>query len=144
MYRLSTFYVAKTGVEMLSDTILPPIFSATIYYVVGLNPDKRGLLLFLMLSVVDFVQKQGIGMVVSACFMDTCKALAGKRLYVIVALVLCGYIINPGNVTAVVRPLVYGSIVKDRYVGFVQNEVAFGRELACSGDDVITTVYSGT
>lgn len=51
--------------------------------------------------------------------------------------------INPVNMSAVVRPLLYGSTVKYTYVEFVKTKWrSVGREFTCSGDDGVTKVYS--
>lgn len=55
---------------------------------------------------------------------------------------LCGYITNLGNVPALLRQLVYGSIVKYIYIWVLKNTVGFGRELERNGDGGITTMCS--
>lgn len=98
--------------------------------------------MFLIISSLNVLVGQGLGMLLSAIFMDIRNAQVLASTLILISLVSSGYLIDPENVPAYMKFLGYISPIKFCYEGLVRNEMSYGRTFMCNPKDELSTIYS--
>lgn len=120
----------------------PVLYATVVYFAINLNPDVRAFILFIIISSLNVLVGQGLGMLLSAIFMDIRNAQVLASTLILISLVSSGYLIDPENVPNYMKFLGYISPIKFCYEGLVLNEMSYGREFECNPPGELSTIYS--
>lgn len=142
VYRLSSYYIAKTLVEIPAEVLFPLASSIVIYFVVGQNPDIRALFLFCLFAMLNSLIGQGIGLLSAAVMMNIRQAIILASGITLASFMVSGYMIDINNLPAAVRFTRYLSFFRYSYEGMIRTDFLFGRTYACESDPTQLTIYS--
>lgn len=105
--------------------MLYPLFSTVIiYYLTGLNPDIRAFVLFNVIIVLHCLTAHSIGLFLSALFMNDRRAQLAGQLWVIFSLLVCGYLLDPGNFPTSIRFFQDLSFIRVSFARYFQTLLA--------------------
>lgn len=136
------YYLHVLQVDLPADVFYPVIFATATYFTVGLNPNIRAFIVFVVITSLNVLVGQGLGMLMSAIFMDLRNAQVLASTLILISLVSSGYLIDPENVPTFMKFLGYISPIKFCYEGLVRNEMSYGREFECNRNENLSTIYS--
>lgn len=94
MYRLSSYYFARTAGDLPMELVLPTVFVTVAYWMGGLKPSlvTYGLTLFIVLYNV--LVSQGLGLALGAILMDVKQGTTLASVTMLVFLLVGGYYIQ--------------------------------------------------
>lgn len=101
---------------MPADMIYPLSSCLVLYYLVNMNPDIRAYILFNVITVLNVLIGQSIGLFASAVMMNVRQAQLLGSSWVLFSLMTSGYLIDPDNIP---KPLQWV-----RYVNFLRVSLA--------------------
>lgn len=94
IYRLSSYYIARTVGDLPMELILPTIFVTITYWMGGLKPSLTTFLMTLMVVLYNVLVAQGVGLALGAILMDAKKAATLSSVLMLVFLLAGGYYIQ--------------------------------------------------
>lgn len=94
MYKLSSYYFARTVGDLPMELILPTIFVTITYYMGGLKPSPLTFLLTLAIVLYNVLVSQGLGLALGAILMDVKQATTLASVTMLVFLLAGGYYIQ--------------------------------------------------
>lgn len=94
MYRLSSYYVARTAGDLPMELVLPTIFVTVTYWMGGLKPSLVTFVLTLLIVLLNVLVSQGLGLALGAILMDVKQATALASVAMLVFLLVGGYYIH--------------------------------------------------
>ncbi|KAL1206196.1 ABC transporter G family member 21 [Cardamine amara subsp. amara] len=94
IYRLSSYYIARTVGDLPMELILPTIFVTITYWMGGLKPSLSTFLMTLMIVLYNVLVAQGVGLALGAILMDAKKAATFSSVLMLVFLLAGGYYIE--------------------------------------------------
>ncbi|XP_038876291.1 ABC transporter G family member 21-like isoform X2 [Benincasa hispida] len=74
MYRLSSYYMARTAGDLPMELVLPTVFVTVTYWMGGLNPSLIPFLLTLLVVLLNVLVSQGLGLALGAILMEVKQA----------------------------------------------------------------------
>lgn len=138
----NVLYIFPSQVDIPADIFYPICFSIVVYFSAGLNPDVRAFLMFMLICSLNVLVGHGLGMIVSAIFLDVRNAQVLASTLILLSLVSSGYLIDPDNVPVFMKPLNFLGVIKYSYEALVRNEMLYGRTFMCTKGDGLSTIYS--
>ncbi|KAL3510878.1 hypothetical protein ACH5RR_030279 [Cinchona calisaya] len=94
MYRLSSYYFARTIGDLPMELVLPTIFITVTYWMGGLKPSLVTFLLTLLIILFNVLVSQGLGLALGAILMDLKQATTLSSVTMLVFLLASGYYIQ--------------------------------------------------
>ncbi|KAL0692675.1 hypothetical protein Bca4012_059855 [Brassica carinata] len=94
IYRLSSYYIARTVGDLPMELILPTIFVTITYWMGGLKPSLTTFSVTLMIVLYNVLVAQGVGLALGAILMDAKKAATISSVLMLVFLLAGGYYIQ--------------------------------------------------
>ena len=95
--------------------LYPVLYSAGVYFVVGLNPSIQSFSLFTVILVTNVLAAQSIGLLVSTLLMNVREAQVLGTLWILGSMLTSGYHVDPDNTPSFVLPFRYLSFIKVRH-----------------------------
>ncbi|KAK4493225.1 hypothetical protein RD792_017905 [Penstemon davidsonii] len=132
MYRLSSYFMASTFVDLPTELVLPTIFFIITYWMAGLNPKAGSFFSGLFVLLFSVLCTQGLGLAVGAVVMDTKSASALGSILILVFLLPCGYYVQ--HVPVFIRWIKYISINQYSYKLLLLSQYKRGETYMC-GDN---------
>ncbi|CAL0316820.1 unnamed protein product [Lupinus luteus] len=94
MYHLSSYYVARIVGDLPLELVLPTIFVTITYWMGGLKPSLVTFVLTLLITLLNVLVSQGIGLALGAILMDVKQATTLASVTMLVFLLAGGYYIH--------------------------------------------------
>lgn len=94
MYRLSSYYFARTVGDLPMELVLPTIFVTVTYWMGGLKPSLVTFVLTLLIVLFNVLVSQGLGLALGAILMDLKQATTLSSVMMLVFLLASGYYIQ--------------------------------------------------
>ncbi|KAJ8563005.1 hypothetical protein K7X08_031457 [Anisodus acutangulus] len=94
MYRLSSYYFARTVGDLPMELVLPTIFVTVTYWMGGLKPSFLTFMLTLLIILLNVLVSQGLGLALGAILMDVKQATTLSSVLMLVFLLASGYYIQ--------------------------------------------------
>ncbi|KAL3501633.1 hypothetical protein ACH5RR_036082 [Cinchona calisaya] len=94
MYRLSTYFFARTVGDLPMELVLPTIFVTVTYWMGGLKPSLVTFVLTLLIILYNVLVSQGLGLALGAILMDLKQAATLSSVMMLVFLLASGYYIQ--------------------------------------------------
>ncbi|GAV79148.1 ABC_tran domain-containing protein/ABC2_membrane domain-containing protein [Cephalotus follicularis] len=94
MYRLSSYFLARTIGDMPSELALPTAFVFIIYWMGGLKPDPVTFILSLLVVLYNVIVSQSLGLAIGAILMDIKQATTLASVTTLVFLIAGGYYVH--------------------------------------------------
>ncbi|ONK58878.1 uncharacterized protein A4U43_C08F660 [Asparagus officinalis] len=95
MYRLSTYFLARTAADLPMELALPTAFVFIIYWMGGLDPHPSTFLLSLLVVLYSVLVAQSLGLAIGAILMDDLKqATTLASVTTLVFLIAGGYYVQ--------------------------------------------------
>ncbi|XP_074274697.1 ABC transporter G family member 21 [Silene latifolia] len=91
MYRLSSYYFARTVGDLPMELVLPTIFVTISYYMGGLKPSPVTFTLTLSIVLYNVLVSQGLGLALGAILMDVKQATTLASVIMLAFLLVGGY-----------------------------------------------------
>lgn len=107
MYRLSSYYMARTAGDLPMELVLPTIFVTVTYWMGGLKPSLVPFVLTLLIVLFNVLVSQGLGLALGAILMEVKQATTLASVTMLVFLLAGGYYIQ--NIPAFISWLKYAS-----------------------------------
>ncbi|WOL18293.1 hypothetical protein Cni_G27087 [Canna indica] len=94
MYRLSSYFLARTAGDLPMELALPTVFTVIIYWMGGLDPHPDTFLLSLLVVLFSVLVAQSLGLAVGAILMDVKQATTLASVTTLVFLMAGGYYVQ--------------------------------------------------
>ncbi|EPS63929.1 hypothetical protein M569_10851 [Genlisea aurea] len=94
MYRLSSYFLARTVADLPLDLALPAAFTVVFYFMGGLTPRPLPFLLSLLNILLAVLVSQGLGLLFGALLMDVKQAATLASVTTLVFLIAGGYYVR--------------------------------------------------
>ncbi|XP_071695464.1 ABC transporter G family member 21-like [Rutidosis leptorrhynchoides] len=94
MYRLSSYYIARTAGDLPMELVLPTIFITITYWMGGLKPSFTTFMLTLLIILLNVLVSQGLGLALGAILMDLKQAATLSSVVMLVFLLAGGYYVQ--------------------------------------------------
>ncbi|GFP81527.1 ABC transporter g family member 14 [Phtheirospermum japonicum] len=94
MYRLSSYFLARTAGDLPMELALPTAFTCIFYWMGGLQPDPATFVLSLLVVLFSVLVAQSLGLAFGALLMDVKQAATLSSVTTVVFLVAGGYYIR--------------------------------------------------
>lgn len=92
--------------------LYPFVFSCVVYPMIGLNRNFGAFVLFSVILTLNILTAQGIGLFISAIFMDVRQGQVLGSVWILGSMLISGYYIDPENTPGFVKPLRAISFIK--------------------------------
>jgi ABC-type multidrug transport system ATPase subunit/ABC-type transport system involved in multi-copper enzyme maturation permease subunit len=130
-YYVSAYYIAKIAAETLLQFTSPVIFSAIVYWLVGLQYSVAKFFVFASFMVLCSLAATSIALFISAVCRTTTLAVSVLPMALEIARLFGGYFLSPANLPSYFSWLDALSYAKYTYVGVALNELS-GLALTCT------------
>ncbi|XP_077234759.1 ATP-binding cassette 14 isoform X2 [Tasmannia lanceolata] len=94
MYRLSSYFLARTAGDLPMELALPTAFVFIIYWMGGLKPDPATFILSLLVLLYSVLVSQSLGLAIGAILMDVKQATTLASVTTLVFLIAGGYYVQ--------------------------------------------------
>ncbi|KAJ6815291.1 ABC transporter G family member 14-like isoform X2 [Iris pallida] len=94
MYRLSSYFLARTAGDLPMELALPTAFVIIIYWMGGLKPNPVSFLLSLLVVLYNVLVSQSLGLAIGAILMDVKQATTLASVTTLVFLIAGGYYVQ--------------------------------------------------
>ncbi|KAK1285604.1 ABC transporter G family member 14 [Acorus calamus] len=94
MYRLSSYFLARTIGDLPMELSLPTAFVLIIYWMGGLKPDPSAFILSLLVVLYSVLVSQSLGLAIGAILMDVKQATTLASVTTLVFLIAGGYYVQ--------------------------------------------------
>lgn len=94
MYRLSSYFLARTVGDLPLELALPTAFTFILYWMGGLKPDPATFVLSLLVVLYTVLVAQSLGLAIGAILMDVKQATTLASVTTLVFLIAGGYYIQ--------------------------------------------------
>lgn len=94
MYRLSSYFLARTFGDLPLELALPTAFTIIIYFMGGLKPNPATFILSLLVVLYSVLVAQSLGLAIGAMLMDVKQATTLASVTTLVFLIAGGYYIR--------------------------------------------------
>ncbi|KAL7001285.1 ABC transporter G member 21 [Sarracenia purpurea var. burkii] len=94
MYRLSSYYFARTAGDLPMELVLPTLFITVAYWMGGLKPSPATFVFTLLIILLNVLVSQGLGLALGAIVMDVKQATTLASVTMLVFLLAGGYYIQ--------------------------------------------------
>ncbi|KAL3651024.1 ABC transporter G member 14 [Castilleja foliolosa] len=94
MYRLSSYFLARTVGDLPMELALPTAFTCIFYWMGGLQPDPSTFILSLLVVLFSVLVAQSLGLAFGALLMDVKQAATLSSVTTVVFLIVGGYYIR--------------------------------------------------
>ncbi|CAI9274841.1 unnamed protein product [Lactuca saligna] len=94
MYRLSSYFLARTTGDLPLELALPTAFTFILYWMGGLKPDPATFVLSLLVVLYNVLVAQSLGLAIGAILMDVKQATTLASVTTLVFLIAGGYYIQ--------------------------------------------------
>lgn len=136
MYRTTAFYIAKLLSILPMQTLIPTIFSAISYWMIGFNSGFDNFIVFWILVVIIANLGAAIGIFVGVLAKDTSVATSLLPVAVIPFMVFSGFMVNLDTVTDALSWIQYISPFKYGFRAVVINEFK-GLSFTCTPEEAV-------
>uniref|UniRef100_A0A7N0U0L7 ABC transporter domain-containing protein n=1 Tax=Kalanchoe fedtschenkoi TaxID=63787 RepID=A0A7N0U0L7_KALFE len=94
MYRLSSYFLARTVGDLPLEIVLPTAFVCIIYWMGGLKPDPVAFILSILVVIYNVLVAQSLGLAIGAILMDIKQATTLASVTTLVFLAAGGYYVQ--------------------------------------------------
>ncbi|CAN6461412.1 unnamed protein product [Victoria cruziana] len=94
MYRLSSYFLARTAGDLPMELALPTAFVTITYWMGGLKPNPATFILSLLVVLLNVLVSQSLGLALGACLMEIKQATTLASVTTLVFLLAGGYYIQ--------------------------------------------------
>ncbi|KAL8266861.1 hypothetical protein R6Q59_004205 [Mikania micrantha] len=94
MYRLSSYFLARTIGDLPLELALPTAFTFILYWMGGLKPDPSTFVLSLLVVLYNVLVAQSLGLAIGAILMDVKQATTLASVTTLVFLIAGGYYVQ--------------------------------------------------
>ncbi|KAL0312338.1 UNVERIFIED_CONTAM: ABC transporter G family member 14 [Sesamum radiatum] len=94
MYRLSSYFLARTVGDLPLELALPTAFTFIFYWMGGLKPDPATFILSLLVVLLSVLVSQGLGLAFGALLMDVKQAATLASVTTMIFLIAGGYYVR--------------------------------------------------
>ncbi|XP_023511452.1 ABC transporter G family member 21-like [Cucurbita pepo subsp. pepo] len=94
MYRLSSYFMARTVIDLPMEMLLPAMFVTVPYWMSGLKPSASKFILTLLVTLLNVLTAQGLGLALGAILMDAKQASTFASVITVGFLMLGGFYIG--------------------------------------------------
>ncbi|CAM8903952.1 unnamed protein product [Rhodiola kirilowii] len=94
MYRLSSYFLARTIGDLPLEMVLPTAFVCIIYWMGGLKPDPVTFILSVIIVLYNVLVAQSLGLAIGAILMDIKQATTLASVTTLVFLIAGGYYVQ--------------------------------------------------
>lgn len=94
MYRLSSYFLARTVGDLPMELALPTTFVVILYWMGGLKPDPAAFFLSLLVVLYSVLVAQSLGLAIGAILMDLKQGTTLASVTTIVFLIAGGYYVQ--------------------------------------------------
>ncbi|KAF5751963.1 ABC transporter family protein [Tripterygium wilfordii] len=94
MYRLSSYFFARTAGDLPMELVLPTVFVTISYWMGGLKPSLVTFILTLLIILFNVLVSQGLGLALGAILMEVKQATTLASVTMLVFLLAGGYYIQ--------------------------------------------------
>lgn len=94
MYRLSSYFMARTVGDLPMELALPTIFVIITYWMGGLKPDPQTFILTLLVILYNVLISQGLGLALGAVLMNVKQATTLASVTMLIFLLAGGYYVQ--------------------------------------------------
>lgn len=94
MYRLSSYFIARTAGDLPMEFALPTAFVVIIYWMGGLKPDPMTFFLTVVIVLYSVLVAQSLGLAIGAILMDVKQATTLASVTTLIFLVAGGYYVQ--------------------------------------------------
>ncbi|KAK6158538.1 hypothetical protein DH2020_005852 [Rehmannia glutinosa] len=94
MYRLSSYFLARTAGDLPLELALPTAFTIIFYWMGGLRPDPATFILSLLIVLFSVLVSQSLGLAYGALLMDVKQAATLASVTTMVFLIAGGYYVR--------------------------------------------------
>ncbi|CAA6672093.1 unnamed protein product [Spirodela intermedia] len=94
MYRLSSYFLARTVGDLPMELALPTTFVVILYWMGGLKPDPAAFFLSLLVVLYSVLVAQSLGLAIGAILMDVKQGTTLASVITIVFLIAGGYYVQ--------------------------------------------------
>ncbi|KAI9140959.1 ABC-2 type transporter-domain-containing protein [Paraphysoderma sedebokerense] len=121
-YSLPAYFLTKLGVELPFQIILPFIFAAIFYWLVGFQDDAGKFLILAACTILLSLSGTAIGTLSACAFNSLNMALAIIPMLLLPLMIFSGLFVNSGNIPVFLDWIKYLSPMKYGFVAMVKNE----------------------
>ncbi|CAA0843007.1 ABC transporter G family member 22 [Striga hermonthica] len=94
MYRLSSYFMARTTSDLPLDLILPVLFLLVVYFMAGLRMDVGSFFLTIVTVFLCIIAAQGLGLAIGATLMDLKRATTLASVTVMTFMLSGGFFVK--------------------------------------------------
>ncbi|GER45742.1 ABC-2 type transporter family protein [Striga asiatica] len=94
MYRLSSYFMARTTSDLPLDLILPVLFLLVVYFMAGLRMDVGSFFLTIVTVFLCIIAAQGLGLAIGATLMDLKRATTLASVTVMTFMLAGGFFVK--------------------------------------------------
>ncbi|KAI9104127.1 P-loop containing nucleoside triphosphate hydrolase protein [Phlyctochytrium arcticum] len=121
-YRVSAAYFAKAVSQWPLAILGSLVFSAPVYWLIGLHPTASSYILFLVITQCLVFAAQSLGLLIGSSVPNVQMAQVFGPLVVIIFVIFGGNFANQATITPVLRWIQWISIIRYAYGAYMQNE----------------------
>lgn len=123
MYRVSSYFIGKSTVELPIVFLAPAALSAVTYYAINLNAYSAGKFFFYCLSMISVsLCANSVGLLCGCAFSDVRIAVDVVPLFIIPVLLFAGFFINSDSIPIWIRWIQWISPMRFGFEAMVWNE----------------------
>ncbi|GFQ05349.1 ABC transporter g family member 9, partial [Phtheirospermum japonicum] len=136
MYRLSSYFMARTLGDLPMELVLPTIAYTITYWMAGLKATAQSFLLGLLVLLYSVLCTQGLGLAIGALVMDPRPAITLGSVIMLTSLLASGYYVQ--HVPKFVGWIKYVSIPHYTYKLLLVSQYASGQTYVCGATNNVT------
>ncbi|KAL3503253.1 hypothetical protein ACH5RR_037702 [Cinchona calisaya] len=130
MYRLSSYFMARTMGDLPMELVLPAVFVTITYWMAGLKPTATSFLYCLLVLLYSVLVSQGFGLAIGALVMDQKSATILGSVIMLSFLLAGGYYVQ--HVPSFIAWIKYVSIGQHTYKLFILSQYKAGETYRCA------------
>jgi ABC-type multidrug transport system ATPase subunit len=141
MYRVSTYYLSKTLVELPRNLILCVLYVVLLYWMVGLHATARDFFLSYVIVFLTVLTAEGLASAVASSAPNPQVAAAITPAFIVISLLFGGFFLSSGQVPNYFIWLKYLSFIYYAYGSLLQVQFphwTFVDQASCPVDGVCT------
>lgn len=129
MYRLSSYFISRTVVDLPMELVLPTVFVTITYWMAGLKPTAGHFLHTLSVLLYSVLVSQGLGLAIGALVMDQKSATTLGSVIMLTFLLAGGYYVQ--NVPPFIAWIKYISLSQYTYKLLIGSQYKPGDTYPC-------------
>ncbi|KAL4474986.1 hypothetical protein ABPG74_001682 [Tetrahymena malaccensis] len=126
LYSVGPYFIGKYIVDMLPSAFFPALSSLIVYWMIGLNTDNPGkVLFFIFVCAIQGLSGLGLGYLCGCVFQNAQVAIAVTPMLLVPCMLFGGYYKNQGDYASWIAWIQYLSPFKYSFAALAQNEYSY-------------------